>query len=99
LSKNANDESVNKYVRALLPKVGIITGTSVGGLIAAALALDVPFSELQAIFREEADTIFQKNSLFSTGSTYTNAGIVVLEIIIYFNNRIFVLYSVENNIF
>ena len=38
----------------------LICSTSTGGIIALAIALDVPMSQVEKLFREEADTVFHR---------------------------------------
>jgi len=57
-------------------KYDLISGTSVGGIIAILLALEVPLSDVIDLFETRAGTIFKKESWYNFGSpSYSHSGI------------------------
>lgn len=65
-------------------KFDLISGTSIGGIIALALALEIPAQEIENLFIKNGKDIFKKRCWFSNGlifrSKYSNNGLhTVLE--------------------
>src|SRR4249919_2806166 len=58
----------------------LIAGTSIGGILALALALEVPAKQMVALFEERADDIFKKRRSFFgyLRSPYTQASLATL---------------------
>lgn len=60
-------------------KFDLIAGTSIGGIIAIALALEIPVKEIKKLFIEKGNIIFKKRHFWSNGylfnSKYNNNGL------------------------
>ena len=60
-------------------KFDLIAGTSIGGIIAIALALEIPAKEIEKLFVEKGNIIFKKRHFWSNGyilnSKYNNIGL------------------------
>lgn len=60
-------------------KFDLIAGTSIGGIIAIALALEIPAEEIEKLFIEKGNIIFKKRHFWSNGhffnSKYNNLGL------------------------
>lgn len=60
-------------------KFDLIAGTSIGGIIALALALEIPAKQIEELFIQNGKEIFKKRSILSTGylfkSKYSNKGL------------------------
>ena len=60
-------------------KFDLIAGTSIGGIIAIALALEIPAEEIEKLFIEKGNIIFKKRHFWSNGhffnSKYNNSGL------------------------
>lgn len=61
-SKNTDDCIANYF--------NLITGTSIGGIIALALAYEIPAEDITKIFDEKGQTIFTKQSKFNVGGIF-----------------------------
>ena len=81
------DAFVSKVVRE---KFTLITGTSIGGIVALLLGMETPLSEILALFEKRSKDIFQKNWFFQmTSPKYSASGItkVCIEVIQNFLDR------------
>ena len=60
-------------------KFDLLAGTSIGGIIALALALEIPAKDIEQLFLQKGKEIFHKRTMISTGllfkSKYTNNGL------------------------
>lgn len=60
-------------------KFDLLSGTSIGGIIAIALALEIPAGDIERLFLEKGKKIFKKRTFISTGlilmSKYSNSGL------------------------
>ena len=60
-------------------KFDLLAGTSIGGIIALALALEIPAKDIEKMFLEKGKEIFRKRTFFSSGliikSKYSNKGL------------------------
>tara|TARA_R110002050_G_scaffold86742_1_gene184121 strand:- start:2861 stop:3892 length:1032 start_codon:yes stop_codon:yes gene_type:complete len=62
--------------RVVREKFSLVTGTSIGGIIAIMLGMETPLSYILKLFETRAHEIFHKNSMFKvTSSNYSGKGI------------------------
>src|SRR5690625_3930592 len=72
---------LEERIRApIATRFDLIAGTSIGGILALALALEVPAKQMVALFEERGDEIFKKRWSFLSylRSPYTQASLAAL---------------------
>lgn len=81
-----------EYGYPIAKKFDLIAGTSIGGIIAIALALEIPAEEIEKLFIKKGSIIFKKRHFWSNGivfnSKYNNAGLKEILLDLYGNKTI-----------